>query len=81
MEQVVYGVVDGFFFAGCGVFVGVKRQGSDGFRQDSDAGVDGCGLQRCLLVDSLATGACAEEKAVGVAPEAILWTGSCGKES
>ena len=81
MEKVVYGVVDGFFFAVYSVFIGVKRQGSDGFRQDSDAGVDRSGLQRCLLVDSLAARACTEEKAVGIASEAILRTGSCGEKS
>ena len=65
-------MTDRFFFAIGSITVHVQRQCGDGFRQDSDAGVDGCGLQRCLLVDSLATGACAEEKAVSVAPEAIL---------
>ena len=44
-------------------------------------GVYGSGLQRYLLVDRLAAGACAEEKAVSVAPEAILRTGSCGKKA
>ena len=74
-------MVYGFFFAvGC-ITISVHRQRSDGFREDSDAGVDRRGLQRCSLIDRLAAGACAEEKAVGAAPEAVFRAGSCLKKS
>ena len=74
-------MVHGFFLAAGTVPVRVKRQGSDGFGQNPDAGIDRRGLQRRFLVDRFAAGACAEEKAVWTAPEAVFWTGSRRKKS
>ena len=59
----------------------MQRQRSDGFRQDSDTGVDGRGLERCSLIDRLAAGTCAEEKAVWTGPETVFRAGSCGEQS
>ena len=65
----------GFFLAAGTVPVRVKRQGSDGFGQDPNTGIDSRGLQRRFLIDRFAAGAYAEEKAVWTAPEAVLGTG------
>ena len=81
MEEMVQGVILGFFLATGTVPVRVKRQGSDGFGQDPHAGIDRRGLQRRFLIHRFAAGACAEEKAVRAAPEAVFRTGPCGKKS
>ena len=74
-------MVDGFFFAVWSISVGMKRQKSDGFRQYPHAGVDRGGLQRRPLVDRLAAGAGAEEKAVCAAEQAVFRLISCFEQA
>ena len=61
-----------FLFAVWTGSVGVKRQQGDGFGQNSDAGIYGCGLQGCFLIYRFSAGAGTEEKAIGAAPEAVF---------
>ena len=68
-------MIQGFFLAAGTVPVRVKRQGSDGFGQNPNAGIDRRGLKRRFLIDRFSAGARAEEKAVRTAPEAVFRTG------
>ena len=81
MEEMVQGVILDFFLAAGTVSVRVKRQGSDGFGQDPHAGIDRRGLQRRFLTHRFAAGACAEEKVVRTAPEAVFRTGPRREQS
>ena len=76
MQKIVQGMVHGFFLAAGTVPVRVKRQGSDGFGQDPNTGIDSRGLQRRFLIDRFAAGAYAEEKAVWTKPRIVFGAGS-----
>ena len=74
MKKIVQRVRRRFLFAVRTGSVGVKRQQGDGFGQNSDAGVHGCGLQGCFLIHRFSAGAGTEEKAIGATPETVFRT-------
>ena len=74
MKKIVQRMVRRLLFAARTVPVNVKRQQGDGFGQNSDAGIYGCGLQGCFLIHRFSAGAGTEEKAIGATPETVFRT-------